>query len=168
MFRIFTISIAEYRVQILFDLHISRISHSVALRCKSFSEKNVEKKHLCRHDKNYYYLCKSNILLINLIVGSRNMIKVSKISVCKKLDKQLELFLPNTENFLTFFIVFEWSRILIMNKITRSFISMEKLITQDLKTLWTNILISFTWDHFKMIFENDFENNDLRWKRSKY
>ena len=39
-------------------------------------------------------------------------------------------------------------QILIMNKITRSFILMEKLITQDLKT-WTNISISFTWDHFQ-------------------
>ena len=38
---------------------------------------NIEKKHLCRHDKNYF--CKSNILVINSIVGSGNMIKVSKI-----------------------------------------------------------------------------------------
>ena len=37
-----------------------------------------ERKHLCHHDKNYYYFCKSNIPVINLIVGSRNMIKVSK------------------------------------------------------------------------------------------
>ena len=43
-----------------------------------FSEKTSKKKHLCRHDKNYYYFCKSNIPVINLIVGSRNMIKVSK------------------------------------------------------------------------------------------
>ena len=34
--------------------------------------KNIKKKHLCRHDKNYYYFCKSNISLINLIVGSKN------------------------------------------------------------------------------------------------
>ena len=34
--------------------------------------KNIEKKHLCRHDKNYYHFCKSNIPVINLIVGSRN------------------------------------------------------------------------------------------------
>ena len=27
--------------------------YSTALRCGSFSEKSVEKKHLCRHDKNY-------------------------------------------------------------------------------------------------------------------
>ena len=43
-----------------------------------FFEKNMEKKPLRRNDKNYYYFCKSNIPVINLIVGSRNMIKVSK------------------------------------------------------------------------------------------
>ena len=37
-----------------------------------------EKKLLCRHGKNYYYFWKSNILVINLIVDFRNMIKVSK------------------------------------------------------------------------------------------
>ena len=36
-------------------------------------KKNIEKKHLCRRDKNYYCFCKS---VINLIVGSRNMIEV--------------------------------------------------------------------------------------------
>ena len=36
------------------------------------------KKHLYRHDKNYYYFQKSNISVITLIVDSRNMIKVSK------------------------------------------------------------------------------------------
>ena len=43
-----------------------------------FFGKSVEKKHLCRHDKNYYYLFKSNIPVINLIEGSRNMIKLLK------------------------------------------------------------------------------------------
>ena len=38
-----------------------------------------------------------------------------------------------------------------MNEITRSFISMEKLITQDLKTLWTNISVSFTRSQVKEI-----------------
>ena len=51
---------------------------STALRCGIFSEKTLKKKHLCRHDKNYYYFCKSNITVINLIVDSRNMIKVPK------------------------------------------------------------------------------------------
>ena len=53
-------------------------NHSKALMCGSFSEKTVKKKHLCHRDKNYYYFCKSNSPVINLIVDSRNMIKVSK------------------------------------------------------------------------------------------
>ena len=61
------------KVVITFDL-----LSSTALRCGSFFRKNIEKKHLCHHDKNYYYFCKSNIPVINLIAGSRNMIKVSK------------------------------------------------------------------------------------------
>ena len=32
--------------------------------------------------------------------------------VFKKLDKRQELFLPNTNNLLAFFISFEWGRIL--------------------------------------------------------
>ena len=52
---------------------------STALRCGSFSKKKtIAKKHLCSHEKNYYYFCKINIPLINLVVGSRNMTKVSK------------------------------------------------------------------------------------------
>ena len=72
----------------------------------------MEKKHLCRHGKNYYYFPKSKIPVINLIADSRNVIKVSKIWLCKKLDKRWESFSPNTDNFLAFFIVFEWGRIL--------------------------------------------------------
>ena len=68
--------------------------------------------HLCRHDKNYYYFWKTNIPVINLIVDSRNMIKVSTRWVRKKLDKQRESFSPNTNNFLASFIVLEWGRIL--------------------------------------------------------
>ena len=55
---------------------------SKALRCGSFS-KNIEKKHLCCHDKNYSYFCKSNINVINLIRGS---IKYDQILI----DKQRE------------------------------------------------------------------------------
>ena len=69
-------------------------------------------EHLCYHDKNYYYYWKSNIPVINLIVDSRNMSKFQKMWVCKKLDKRRESFSPNTNNFLTLFIVFEWGRIL--------------------------------------------------------
>ena len=73
--------------------------------------KNIEKKLLCHHDKNYCYFCKSNIPVMKLIVGSRNMIKLSK-NMSKKLDKRRESFSPNTDNFLAFFIIFDWGRIL--------------------------------------------------------
>ena len=43
-----------------------------------FSEKNTEKNHFCYHNRNYCYFCKSKIPDNNLIVGSINMIKVSK------------------------------------------------------------------------------------------
>ena len=43
-----------------------------------FFGKNIEKRHLYRHDKNYYYFWKSNIPVINWIVNSKHMIKVSK------------------------------------------------------------------------------------------
>ena len=39
------------------------------------------------------------------------MIKVSKNTSFKKLDKRRESLLSNTNNFLAFFIVFEWGRI---------------------------------------------------------
>ena len=48
------------------------------IKVRVFYRKNIEKKHLCRHDKDFYYFWKSNIPLINLIVDSRYMIKVSK------------------------------------------------------------------------------------------
>ena len=45
-----------------------------------------KKKNVCCHDKNYYYFCKSNIPVINLIVGSRNMIKLSKSMSLSKIS----------------------------------------------------------------------------------
>ena len=63
---------------------------SICLRSSKvrvFFEKQIGKKHFCRTDKNYYYLCKSNIPVINLIVGCRNIIEVSKMWVCKNLRK---------------------------------------------------------------------------------
>ena len=59
-------------------LTLPNLQNATALKCGSFLKKNIEKRHLCGHDKNYYYFCKSNIIVINLIVGSTNMIKVSK------------------------------------------------------------------------------------------
>ena len=41
--------------------------------------KKIEKKHLCRHDKNYYYFWKSNIPVFNLILDFRNMLKIPKV-----------------------------------------------------------------------------------------
>ena len=54
------------------------IGSPAALRCESFSKKISKKKHLCHHDESYCYFWKSNIPVIHLIVGSRNMIKLSK------------------------------------------------------------------------------------------
>ena len=48
------------------------------IKVRVFFGKNIEKKHLCRHDKRYYYFCKTNIPGINLIAAYRNIIKVSK------------------------------------------------------------------------------------------
>ena len=46
------------------------------IKVRDFFGKNTETKHLCHHDKNYCYFFKSDIPIINLIVGSRNMIKL--------------------------------------------------------------------------------------------
>ena len=96
-------------------------SCSTALRCGSFSEKSIEEKHLCRHDKNYYYSCKSNIHIINLIVGSRNVIKVDrsfkKKRVCENLDQQRESLLRNTDNLIFHRLVFFWN----FNQISRTY-----------------------------------------------
>ena len=34
------------------------------------------------------------------------------LEICKKLDRRRELFSPNTDNILAYFIVSEWGRIL--------------------------------------------------------
>ena len=48
------------------------------IKVQVFFGKKLEKKHLGCHDKNYYYFLKSNIPVINFIVNSKNLIKVSK------------------------------------------------------------------------------------------
>ena len=48
------------------------------IKVRVFFGKNIKEKHLCRHEKNYYYFLKSNIPVINLILGSKNIMKVSK------------------------------------------------------------------------------------------
>ena len=45
------------------------------IKVRAFFEKKVpKKKHLCYHDRNYCYFWQSKIPVINLIVGSRNMV----------------------------------------------------------------------------------------------
>ena len=46
------------------DANVNAQWHSAA---GLFQKKNFEKKHLCDHDKNYYYFCTSNIPVIILI-----------------------------------------------------------------------------------------------------
>ena len=58
--------------------HVVPFHNSAVLRCELFSEKNIEKKRLYLHDKNFYYFWKSDIPVANLIVDSRNMNKGSK------------------------------------------------------------------------------------------
>ena len=61
---------SSYQVSTIFILN--------SIKVWVFFGKNIEKKHLCHHDKNCYYFWKSNITAINFIVDSRNMIKVLK------------------------------------------------------------------------------------------
>ena len=67
------------------DMDIDCILILNGIKVRVCFEKNIEKKPLCRHDKNYYYFCKSNIPVINLIAGSRTMIKVSKNTSFEKI-----------------------------------------------------------------------------------
>ena len=58
-----------YMAKLMANLAISNLN---CIKVRVFFE------HFSYHDKNYYYYWKSNIPVINLIVDSRNMIKVSK------------------------------------------------------------------------------------------
>ena len=71
--------LANPSISLFLDPSLSKkyISKSTALKCWSFSKKSIKKKHFCYQDKNYCNFCKSNIPVINLIVGFRNMIKLS-------------------------------------------------------------------------------------------
>ena len=59
-----------------FLFHFKKLLRGIKVRV--FLRKSIQKKHLCHHDKNYCYYYKSNIPVINLILGSRNMIRLSK------------------------------------------------------------------------------------------
>ena len=58
------------------------------IKVRVFFGKDIEKKYLCHHHKNYCCFCKSNIPVINLIVGSRNMSKLSKNTSFLKLSQK--------------------------------------------------------------------------------
>ena len=45
---------------------------------KSLFQKKYQKKHLWHLDRNCCYFCKSNISVINLILSSRNIIKIQQ------------------------------------------------------------------------------------------
>ena len=74
---------------------------STASRYGSVLNKTSKKKnththtHLYSPDKNFYHFSKSIISLINLIVGSRNVIKISNIVRLSKLNKRQEFFVDN-------------------------------------------------------------------------
>lgn len=59
------------------------------LKVRSFLE--IFEEYLCCPDKNYYF-CKYRIPVFNLLVCYRKMIEVSKICVCKKLDRHRSRF----------------------------------------------------------------------------
>ena len=68
-----------FRSKCVFKIQKKTKTKLNGIKVRVFFGRNIEKKHLGHHDKNYCYFCKSNIPVINLIVDSRNMIKVSKI-----------------------------------------------------------------------------------------
>ena len=73
--------------QLLWEIYTGEF-HSYLLdgiKVRVFFEKNIEENHLSRHNKNCYYFCKSNIPVINLILGSRNMIKISKNMILQEI-----------------------------------------------------------------------------------
>ena len=83
------------------------------IKVRVFFEKNIEKKPLYRHDKNYYYFCKSSIPVINFIAGSRNMIKVSNNMSSEKIKLATRVVFTKYRQFLSvLFFVFERGRIL--------------------------------------------------------
>ena len=86
-------------------------NHSTTLRYGSFFGRNIKTEYLYCSDKNYYYLCKSNISVIYSVYVREIWSVFQKNEFVKKPDKQQELFLPNTDNFSVFFIIFESGRI---------------------------------------------------------
>ena len=61
-----------------FSLSFMLIYYLNGIKVRVFFKKNMEKMHLYHHDQNYYYFCKLNIPVTNLVVVSRNMMKLRK------------------------------------------------------------------------------------------
>ena len=72
-------------------------------KVRVFFEKSTKKKHLCCYDKNYHHFCKSNIPEISLIVGSRNIIKVSKNMSLWKIKLTARVIFTKYRQFLSVF-----------------------------------------------------------------
>ena len=81
---------------------------STVLRYMSYS-KSTSKINICIVLISYYHFSKSRTPWISAAVGSRNMIEVLKNRVWKQLNKLKDWFSRNTDDFLVFFIVFEWA-----------------------------------------------------------
>ena len=76
------------------------------IKVQVFFEKNIKRKHLFCHDKNYYCFWKSNIRVINLIVDSRNMIKVLKNMSFEKIRSTGKVVFTKYRQFLSVFYCF--------------------------------------------------------------
>ena len=56
-----------------------------AIKARVLFEKYVKNKHLCRSDKNLYYLSKLNVPVINLVAGFSDMITKFSMNVYERL-----------------------------------------------------------------------------------
>ena len=83
-----------------------------SIKLRVFFEKSIGKKQLRRHDKNYHYFCKSNISVINLIVSSKNMNKVSKNMSLWKIRLTARVDFTKYRQVLSVFYCFWMGRIL--------------------------------------------------------
>ena len=107
-----------------------------SIKVRVFFRKNIEKKHLCRHEKNCYYFWKSNISVINLIVDSRNMIKVSKNMRLQKIRSTARVVFTKYQQFLSIFVVFlNGAEFWIVQWINRKWNIMQNYVV--IKFLWT-------------------------------
>ena len=76
-----------------------------SIKLRVFFGENIGQNHLCHLDRNFCYFFKSNIPVINLILGSRNMIKLSKkYAFVKKNAKKLSVFGENESRRLSNFL----------------------------------------------------------------